>query len=106
MTATHLIAIAIVAPMTVIAVAFWVAVFAMGGVDPVVEVIGLTAMVLFTMAHLPTMAATILAWRWNIWRGHPALRWTLFLSMIYFSAACIIAFLGNFFAASILGMLQ
>lgn len=94
------------AAIALLSLAFWGAALLMGGVREVIAGIDMTAMVLFSMAHLPAMASAILLWRAGAAKGRPALRWGLFVAMIYFSAACIIAVLGNALAASILGMIQ
>jgi hypothetical protein len=96
---------ALVAVMAALTLAFWLAALVGGGPRAVIAALPVTAVVLYTMAHLPTMAAAILLWRAGAARSRPALRWALFIAMVYFSAACIIAFFGNFLAASILGMI-
>lgn len=97
--------IAFTALMGAAAALFWLAALLGGGPRAVIARLDQTTMVLFTIAHLPAMAASILLWRDGVFLGRTRLRWALFLVMIYFSAASIIAYFGNFLAASILSRL-
>ncbi|MEJ6392753.1 hypothetical protein V8J82_05760 [Gymnodinialimonas sp. 2305UL16-5] len=96
---------AFVAAMSVAAALFWGAAALTGGARSVIAGLDITFMVLFSMAHLPAMAASILLWRAGAVRTRPYLRWCLFLAMMYFSTACAVAFFGNFLAASILNLM-
>ncbi len=96
---------AAVSIMSALAAAFWGVALLAGGPRAVIAALPITAMALFTMAHLPTMAAAILLWRAGVAQSWPLLRWGLFVAMIYFSAACILSVFGNFLAASVLGLI-
>ncbi|WP_224816172.1 hypothetical protein [Hasllibacter sp. MH4015] len=98
--------IAFTGVMGIAAALFWLAAIVSGGPRATLAGLDQTLVVLFTMAHLPAMAAAILLWRDGTFRGRTGLRWALFLAMIYFSAACIVAFLGNALAASVLSLLS
>lgn len=91
--------------MALAALVFWIAAAVAGGPRAVIAGIDVTLMVMFTMGHLPAMAASILLWRDGTFRGHAGLRAGLLLAVAYFSAACVIAVFGNALAASILGMI-
>ncbi len=91
--------------MGVAAALFWLGALTGGGARAVIASLPPTLVALFTIAHLPAMAAAILLWRAGAARHRRYLRWALFLSMVYFSAAVIIAFFGNFMAATILNQI-
>ena len=94
-----------VTAMAALALAFWLAAFLGDGPRAVIAALPATAVVLFTLGHLPAMAGAILLWRAGIGRGRPPLRWGLGIAMVYFSAACIIAVCLNFFAAAVLDLI-
>ena len=94
------------AAMSLAALAFWIAALVAGGPRAVIAGIDMTLMVLFAIAHLPAMAAATELWRDGAFQGRAVLRAGLLASAVYFSAACVIAVLGNALAASILGMLD
>ncbi len=91
--------------MSLAALVFWVAAAFMGGPRAVIAQIDITAMVLFTMGHLPATASSVLLWRAGTFADNKPLRWALLVSATYFTLACIVSVFGNALAASILGML-
>lgn len=85
---------------------FWFMALTQDGPRAVLATLDVTVVTLAVMAHLPAMAGAILLWRAGVGQGNLLMRGALGVAMIYFSAACVIAFFGNFLAASILGMLS
>lgn len=88
--------------MSLLALAFWgLALGNAGGTRAIFEMVGPSATALFVVAHMPAMAAAILLWRRIRSQLAPLPRALLGASMVYFSAACIIAFGGNYLLASL-----
>lgn len=95
-----------VAALGTLAALFWITALTQNGPSALIAAYDPTLVTLLVMAHLPAMAGAILLWRADVGKNRPVARAALGLAMVYFSAACAVAFLGNALAASLLGMLN
>jgi len=89
--------------MSVCALAFWLAALVLtGGVQGVIETIGLGAMTIFGTFHILAAITGILLWQWERHRLTPRRRVMLEAATLYFGVAVLISIFFNYLAATLL----